>query len=67
VEPAANGSISIELGAYSALCCPHLFLATPARDGKEMKADWPAGPNQSPHKSKWIKMPSDTCIAPLPH
>jgi hypothetical protein len=66
VAPTANGNVSIELGAYSALCCPHRFMATPARGGKEMKAEWSPGPNQSPHKSKWTKMPGDTCITPLP-
>jgi hypothetical protein len=61
-----SGNVSIELGAYNATCCSHLFLATPARDGREMNADWPPGPNQAPHKSKWTKIPGDSCIAPLP-
>ena len=64
VDPAANGSLSIELGAYSAICCPHRFHATSSDRGKEMKAAWPAGPNQSPHKSKWTKMPGDSCVIP---
>ena len=34
--------------------------------GKAMKADWPAGPTQSPHKSRWTKMPGNTCIVPGP-
>jgi hypothetical protein len=29
-----------------------------------MKADWPAGSNQSPHKSRWTKMPANSCITP---
>jgi hypothetical protein len=65
VEPTANGVISIELGAYSPICCPHLFLATPEHGGKDMKADWPLGPSQGPYKSKWIKMPGNTCITPV--
>jgi hypothetical protein len=63
-EPSGNGSVSVELGAYSAICCPHRFTGTSADGGKAMKADWPAGPNQSPHKSRWTKMPGGTCIAP---
>jgi hypothetical protein len=65
VEPAGNSGLSVELGAYSAICCSHRFHATSSDNGKEMKADWPAGPNQSPHKSKWTKMPGGTCIVPL--
>jgi hypothetical protein len=64
VEPSSNGSLTVELGAYSGICCSHRFTATSADGGKAMKADWPAGPNQSPHKSKWTKMPGNTCIAP---
>ncbi len=63
VQPAENGTLWIELGAYSAICCSHRFHATSADNGKAMKADWPAGPNQSPHKSRWTKMPGNTCIA----
>jgi hypothetical protein len=62
IQPARNGNLSIELGAYNTICCSHSFLATPADGGKAMKADWP---NQSPHRSRWIKMPGDSCIAPL--
>jgi hypothetical protein len=64
VEPAGNGSLSIELGAYSGICCPHRFHASSSDHGKEMKADWPSGPNQVAHKSKWIKMDGDSCVAP---
>ena len=63
VETTAGSGLSVELGAYSGICCPHRFHATSSDHGKEMKADWPAGPNQSPHKSKWIRMNGDSCIA----
>jgi hypothetical protein len=66
VETAGKGGLSVELGAYSGICCPHRFHATSSDRGKEMKADWPAGPNQSPHKSKWIRMPGGSCIASSP-
>jgi hypothetical protein len=64
IQPARNGNLTIELGAYNPICCSHSFVATSADNGKGMKADWPAGPNQAPHKSRWIKMPGDSCIAP---
>ncbi|HEX6770966.1 MAG TPA: hypothetical protein VF126_03000, partial [Acidobacteriaceae bacterium] len=64
VEPAAKDAVWIQIGS-TAICCPHRFLATPA-GSKGMKADWPAGPNQSAHKSRWIRMPGDSCIAPAP-
>jgi hypothetical protein len=64
IHSTQSGNPSIELGAYSALCCSHTFHATPADHGETMKADWPAGPNQSPHKSRWTKMPGNTCIPP---
>jgi hypothetical protein len=64
VQPAENGGLSVELAAYSPICCSHSFVAVSAENGKAMKADWPSGPNQSPHKSRWTKMPGDSCIAP---
>ena len=66
VQSARNGSLSVELGAYSPICCSHRFYAVSADSGKAMKADWPAGPNQSPRKSRWTKMPGNTCITPAP-
>lgn len=65
VQPAAKNSAWIELNAGSSICCPHRFLATPA-GSKGMNADWPTGPNQSAHKSRWIRMSGDSCIAPAP-
>jgi hypothetical protein len=64
VQPAQSGSFWVELGAYSPTCCSHRFFAVPAESGKAMKADWPAGSNQSPHKSRWTKMPGNSCITP---
>jgi hypothetical protein len=62
----AGNNLSIELGAYNATCCSHSFVATSADNGKAMKAYSPADPNQSPHKSRWTKMPGDSCVTPLP-
>lgn len=66
VHVAGQDRASIELYAYIPICCSHTFIATSADGGKTMKADWPAGPSQSPHKSKWTKMPGSTCIARAP-
>jgi hypothetical protein len=66
VHSTESGSLSVELAAYSPICCSHPFLAVSAAHGKAMKADWPSGPNQSPHKSRWTKMPGNTCIVPGP-
>jgi hypothetical protein len=65
IQPAENDSISVELGAYSPTCCSHRFHATSADKGKTMKAEWAPSPHQSPYKSKWTKMPGDTCISPV--
>jgi hypothetical protein len=64
VEPAAKNAVWIQLGG-TAICCPHRFLATPA-GSKGMVADWSAGPNQSAHKSRWTRMPGNSCIAEAP-
>jgi hypothetical protein len=73
VHVAGDGRASIELYAYNPLCCSHSFTATTSDGGRTMKAEWvrvmslgissSPGSNQSPHKSKWTKMPGDTCIA----
>jgi hypothetical protein len=59
----AEGTLSIESNAIGGLCCPHLFYATLSYDGTTMKADWPAGMNQTPHKDEWKKMSGNTCVA----
>jgi hypothetical protein len=66
VQPAENGGLWVELGAYSPICCSYRFHATSADNGKAMKADWPAGPSQSPHKSKWTKVTGGSCIPGAP-
>jgi hypothetical protein len=66
VQSAEGGGLSVELSAYSPICCSHPFHATSADKGKAMKAEWPAGPNQSSHKSRWTKMPGNSCVTPAP-
>jgi hypothetical protein len=62
LSPTEDGNLSIESNAIGGLCCAHLFYATLSSDGTVMKANSPAGPNQSPHRTEWEKMPGDTCI-----
>lgn len=66
VQLAESGTLSVEFGAYSPLCCSQSLRAVSADNGKAMKADWPAGPSYASHKSRWSKMPGNTCIAPAP-
>lgn len=66
VSATQNGVLSVELNAYTAICCSHLFAATPAKNGTVLKTKWAEGPNQASHKTEWNKMPGDTCIAPAP-
>lgn len=61
-----GGQPSIELYAYTGICCSHLLTAVSAEGGAAMDANWDAGPNQAPHRAQWKKMPSDSCIASVP-
>lgn len=59
VQASENGLVSVELNAYTAMCCSHAFTARPTANGTIMQADW-----RSPHASVWTKMPGDSCIVP---
>lgn len=59
-----TGVALIELYASSAMCCSHTFLATAAKNGTVMRANWGSGPNQAPHMTVWKKMPGDSCSVP---
>lgn len=59
-----NGDkVSLELGAYNAICCSHTFVGTLTANNRLLEGAWPPGANQSPHLSTWKKMPGDSCIA----
>jgi hypothetical protein len=64
VHLAADGQVSLELGAYSALCCSHLFTGHLSADGTTIDGNFPPGPNQYPHTGVWTKLPGDTCFNP---
>lgn len=65
VNMAENGSAWIELNAYTAICCSHRFLASPARGASVINAEWGPGPNQAPHKGILNRMSGSTCIVPF--
>jgi hypothetical protein len=66
VGTADDGNVSIELNAFDAMCCSHLFQGLPEGNGTVMKAVWPPGINQTPHQTKWLKMSGNTCIVTPP-
>ncbi len=59
----AKDRISLELRAYTAVCCSHPFSAKIAGDEKTLQGSFPAGPNQAPRGADWVRMPGDSCIA----
>ncbi len=65
IQPRSDGRVSLELHANTAICCSHSFIASPQQHGTLMQADWPPGPNQSPHQSTWTKMPGNSCLVPI--
>ena len=54
--------VQVELGAYTAMCCPHPFVATLSRDGRYLASEWPAGQNQSSHQTRWTRVQGNSCI-----
>jgi hypothetical protein len=62
VHLAANGSVSLELNAYSMMCCSHHFIGQLSADGKTIQGNFPTGLNQSPNAGVWTKRPGNTCV-----
>jgi len=56
--------ISLELYAYSPICCSHIFIGELSADGSTIKGDFPPGPNQFPHAASLTKLPGDSCVNP---
>lgn len=59
----APDQITVELRAYTAMCCPHPFTAKITVDGLTLMGAWPSGPNQAPRESEWKKMQGNSCVA----
>lgn len=58
-----DDKISLELGAYSAICCSHTFVGTLTANNTLLEGTWPPGANQAPHPGAWKKMSGDSCVA----
>lgn len=56
VSATAGAGVSIELNAYSPICCSRLVVAIPAKNGTVMIVD------EGTRKAEWKKMPGDSCI-----
>jgi hypothetical protein len=59
-----NREISMEFGAYRALCCSHLFVGKVSDDGSTFRGHYPPGLNQAPHPAAWTKLRGGTCLEP---
>ncbi len=59
----APDQITVELRAYTAMCCSHPFTAKLSADGQSLSGSWLPGPNQAPRPVTWLRMPSDSCIS----
>jgi len=59
----APDRITVELRAYTAICCSHSFTAKLSADGQSLAGNWLAGPNQAPRPVIWVRMPSNSCIS----
>ncbi len=59
----ASDQITVELRAYTAMCCSHPFTAKLSADKQSLSGIWLAGPNQAPRPVKWLRMPSNSCIS----
>lgn len=55
--------ITVELRAYTAMCCSHPFQAAISSDGSKLVGNWPSGPNQAPRSVEWKRMPENSCRA----
>ena len=62
VHLAADGTVSLELNAYSMMCCSHTFIGHFAADGKTIEEDFNPGLNQTSKARTWIKRTGNTCV-----
>jgi hypothetical protein len=62
VDVSGDEQVSLELGAYSAVCCSQRFTGHLAVDGTTISGAFLPGPNQSPSAGVWTKRPGNTCV-----
>jgi hypothetical protein len=61
-----GGKITLELYAFTGMCCSHSFIGRLSADETAIEGAWPPGPNQAPRDDVWRKMPDDSCTATEP-
>jgi hypothetical protein len=59
----APDQITIELRAYTAMCCSHSFTAKLSTDGQSLLGSWLVGSNQVQRPLIWVRMPSNSCVS----
>jgi hypothetical protein len=59
----APDQITVELRAYTAMCCSHPFTAKISDNGMTLSGAWPSGPNQAPRVAEWGEMQGNSCLA----
>jgi hypothetical protein len=55
----APDQITVELRAYTAMCCSHPFTAKLSTDRQSLVGSW-----AMPRPVIWVRMPSNSCISP---
>jgi hypothetical protein len=60
----APGQITVELNAYTSMCCSQPFSAKVSADGTMLSGDWTSGMNRQARVADWKKMLGDSCISP---
>jgi hypothetical protein len=63
VDLSGDDHVSLELGAYSGMCCSHTFTGHLAADGTTISGDFLPGPNQPPNAGVGTKSPGNTSVA----
>ena len=54
--------ITVQLRAYTGVCCPHSFTAKVSGDGQMLSGNWSAGINQTAGVIRFTKMPGKSCV-----
>lgn len=62
VDTERDGKVSVKFGAYSAMCCSHLFVGELSADGATLKGEFAAGPGQFARSAILTRMPGDSCV-----
>jgi len=63
VRSEASDGVTVVLGAYGGMCCPHAFTVKASQDGLRLAGSWNAGTNQAQRATEWKKMPGNSCVA----